>query len=254
MRMSLKKYIDEEFPKDQKDNILLTIKRWLGNVDLEDDMEKNPEYKTTIIGAINLMRHTAFEWINPIDTSADIGNRWHQIHLESRNKLSYGIRFSTSEPKMITLGFFYTLFDKKEQTLKSDYYFIRYEILDNFMFKEKRSKLQHSFSELLRIAVDHINRKILETLGRKRCDLFDYHEMKPLNLNVYPLVMEKLDFYITENHLKMNGYAVLLNDNEDEQSDAEDDGFYSHKKNEPRSYLNKTLKQGSRVWSFSPPK
>ena len=250
--MSLKKYIDEEFPKNEKENVLKSIKKWLGDVELEDGMEKNPMYKTVIIGAINLMRHTAFEWIKPDDIAENIGNRWHQIHLENKNKLSYGIRFSTSEQKMITLGFFYTFFDKKDKILRSDYYFVRYEILDNFMFKEKRSELQHSFAELLTIAVDYINQRLSKTFGKNRCERFEYYDMRPLNLNVFPLIMEKLDYYITENHLTMYGYTIDLR-----VDDEQDNTSYLQSERQELSNSNltkKTLKQGSRVWSYSPPK
>ena len=246
--MSLKKYIQNELPKEEQENLFATIKKWLGNVDLEYDMEKNIMYKTVIIGAINLMRHMAFEWIKPNESSVNIGNRWHELHLKNKNSLSYGIRFSTSEPKMITLGFLYTFFDKEEKTPISDY-FVRYEILDDFMFKEKKSINAYSFSSLLQIAIDHINKNILRTFGGiKRCDQFEYHQMKPLNLNKFPLVMEKLDFYITSNHLTMNGYTIYLDDEE-----QNDNVFYLKEPSTKQieSSTKKTLKQGCKVWSFS---
>lgn len=256
--MSFRKYIDDEFSHDEKNNVLQTINRWLGGIELTPDLEQDPDYKPIIVGAINLMRHQAFEWIKLDDTSVTIADRWLKRHcIESKNQIqiSYGIRFSTTEAKTITIGCFYSFIDNNG-ILKTEYHFIRYEIADNFMFKQKHSTNCHPFSHILRFSVHHINKEVYKTTGRKHT--FEYHHMRPMTLNAFPIVIDKLDFYITEHHLTMNGYAVLLQDSDDEESGSEgrceESGEESCEEScEETNQTKKPLsfKQGSKTWSYS---
>lgn len=205
--MSLREYIDKEFPETERENVLNTIKKWLGNIELQVDMEKNPNYRTLIVGAINLMRHMSFEWVSPDDSATKIANRCLSLHIKNKHLLSYSTRFSTTEPKLLTLGLFFSVYDGE---WKSDCFFCRYEILDNFMFKYKDCRTHYSFTDLLKRSVDHINKKMETTLGNNFVP-FDYEQIQPLNVNHYSLIMEKLNYYVIENNLLM--YNNIENDN-----------------------------------------
>jgi hypothetical protein len=218
----------------------LTFK--LGDVELIVGLEQNPQYKTVIIGAINLMRHVSFEWINPDDSAEDIGIRCLNLHIENKHQLSYAIRFSTTKPKNITLGVFFSFYDGENYEWKSKYHFRRYQILDNCMFKCENNSAQYSFSHLLKLEIDYINQKMISNIGANNFIPFEYYQMKPLHLNTCPLVMEKLDFYITEHHLLMNGYVVMLQHEDESNSDesGESGELVAHK-----------FKQGTKSWSYS---
>lgn len=249
--MSLRKYIDDEFENEDRTNILETIKRWLGNVELTDNLEKNPDYSNAIISVINLMRHSSFDWINVNETSIDIGERWLDIHKQSGNKLSYGIRFSTTKPKCITFGFFYSYYSKLSSLC--DYFFVRYVLDNNFMFREINSTKLLSFSQILNTAVCKINGIIAKKFASSEKAVvtkFENYNIHPLNLNHHTLVTSKLDYYIRAKNLVMHGYSSQCIEDDTLQIQQSIPPQIPPQIQNDNNVTHKLLKQGNKVWSL----
>lgn len=182
------------------------IKTWLGGVELTTDVEEDPLYRPLIVGAAALMRHKAFDWSGSADD--DTEKRWIAKTHQAPG-IYYGIRFSASQPLMITFGWI-TKFYQCNQ-LKSTVRYARFQYSNGKFIPEYLPCKQYTFKNVLQKLVDISNKEKFR---------FCYFDILPICVNKFTSqAIGALDNYISF-YCEETNKGVLDND------DSEDDVFF----------------------------
>jgi hypothetical protein len=148
--MSLCKMISRIDNRAEQCEIKEMIKTWLGGVDLTPDVEDDPLYRPLIVGAASLMRHAAFDWEG--STNCNITEERWIAKTRNAPGIYYAIRFSTSQPLMITMGWITKYYQSGQLEYKVRYARFQYSndvFIPEYLPHEKYTFEQTEISVLL---------------------------------------------------------------------------------------------------------
>jgi len=149
---------------DNRAEIKQMLKTWLGGVDLTAELEEDPIYRPLLMGAAALMCHEAFDWsCSAADTWIDKARQAPGIY--------YGIRFSATQPLMITFGWITKIYQFGQ--LKSTARYARFQYSNHRFVPELHPSKRYTFNQVLRKLVDV-----------SKCR-FCYSDIEPIALNKF---------------------------------------------------------------------
>lgn len=195
--MSVVNYIKEHIPEPKQTKVLDRLAKWMGLEDaagLTPELEQEPQFRTAIQGAVNLMRNRAFDWIERDDTPESIAERWRETFSNNNaSNVAFGIRFSTTVPLVATFGFIQRSCCRRNDT--SIIKWRRFHFLPNGRFRPQFSELTLDFVGVLLCGLSDLpSSSRLQTL-------------RSLDLNCHDKIQKALDGYVrcTPNTINWEG-------------------------------------------------
>jgi hypothetical protein len=189
---------------DEQINIKNMITNWLGGVELCSVTENDPIYQPIIVSAARLMRNSAFDW-----SLQNTEQRWLKSTYPAPG-IWYGIRFSKTQPLMITFGWVAKYYENSK--LQHVFRYARFQHINNRFIYECDGQV-YTWDNVLRFMVD--------TTNRKEKKQFCYFDIQPLNVNQFTqsaidAIGNYITFYEEEKQKERKG---VLDSSDSEESD-----------------------------------